>query len=158
MSLICLFDCRWELHVFGLTIAYLIVKYKVGFDLFIYTWIFVWVRQCFISSELSTNAQLQTILLKTILKVATTYRTVLMANAFPSSLKNPLLQLSVVNKPTTRIIVQQILHTLIDRHDNIEKFSKIWYVHHNQAIRLFQSNNQQKVATQDVLSYVLNLS
>ena len=81
-----------------------------------------------------------------------------MANAFPSSLKNPLLQLSVVNKPTTRIIVQQILHTLIDRHDNIEKFSKIWYVHHNQAIRLFQLNNQQKVATQDVLSYVFNLS
>ena len=99
---------------------------------------FVWLCLYFISSELSTNAQLQTILLKTILKVATTYRTVLMANAFPSSLKNPLLQLSVVNTPTTRIIVQQILHTLIDRHDNIEKFSKIWYVHHGQAIKLFQ--------------------
>ena len=78
------------------------------------------------SSEVSTNSQLQTMLLKTVLKVATTYRTVLMTNAFPSSLKNPLLHMSVINKPTTRLIVQQILHTLIDRHDNVEKFSKIW--------------------------------
>ncbi|XP_067928396.1 protein EFR3 homolog B-like isoform X2 [Watersipora subatra] len=78
------------------------------------------------TSEKTSNSQIQMMLLKTILKVATTYRTVLMANAFPSSFKNPLLQMSVMNKPETRLVSHQILHTLIDRHDNVPKFSKIW--------------------------------
>lgn len=75
----------------------------------------------------TTNTQLQTILLKTILKVATTYCTVLMANAFPASLRTPLLQMWLADKPTMRLIVQRILHTLVDRHDNTEKINKIWY-------------------------------
>ncbi|KAL4236798.1 membrane anchoring protein efr3a [Mactra antiquata] len=67
------------------------------------------------------DSQLQTLLLKTLLKVATKYKTVNMANAFPQEFLLPLLSMSLFDDPAMRIIVQEILHTLIDRHDNTEK-------------------------------------
>lgn len=88
--------------------------------------------------EQPTSTLLQTILLKTVLKVATTYRTVLMSNAFPSSLKSPLLQKSLVTEPTTRLVVQHILQTLIDRHSNASKLSQIWSAHTSPLLSLTQ--------------------
>ena len=64
-------------------------------------------------------------LMKTLLKVATKYKTVLMTNAFPSAFLEPLLRISLVADPGIRRIVQEILQTLIDRHDNMEKLSNV---------------------------------
>ena len=61
---------------------------------------------------------LQTKLMKTLLRVATKYETVLLSNAFPSSLLDPLLRMSMASAFVIRRIVQDILHTLIDRHGN----------------------------------------
>ncbi|XP_064604803.1 protein EFR3 homolog B-like isoform X2 [Liolophura sinensis] len=71
------------------------------------------------------DVQLQTTLLKTLLKVATKYKTVLMSNAFPSELLRPLLRMSLASDPGMRLIVQDILHTLIDRHNNTAKLTTV---------------------------------
>ncbi len=67
-------------------------------------------------------------LMKTLLKVATKYKTVLMVNAFPSSFLEPLLRMSLVQDAGIRRIVQEILHTLLDRHDNSSKLRSVRYV------------------------------
>uniref|UniRef100_T1IXZ5 Uncharacterized protein n=1 Tax=Strigamia maritima TaxID=126957 RepID=T1IXZ5_STRMM len=67
---------------------------------------------------------LQNILLKSVLKVATKYTTVHMVTAFPVAFLNPILKMSVTPDPEVRLIVQLILHTLIDRHENTEKLRK----------------------------------
>ncbi|XP_052776246.1 protein EFR3 homolog B-like isoform X2 [Mya arenaria] len=71
------------------------------------------------------DAQLQTMLLKTLLKVATKYKTVNMSNAFPQEFLQPLLRMSLFEEAGMRIIVQEILHTLIDRHENSQKFKHV---------------------------------
>ncbi|ELT96778.1 hypothetical protein CAPTEDRAFT_225122 [Capitella teleta] len=68
---------------------------------------------------------LQTMLMKTILKVATKYKTVEMSSAFPSSFLEPLLKMSMVPDSGTRKIVQEILQTLLDRHDNAAKLKTV---------------------------------
>ena len=73
----------------------------------------------------SKDVLLQTMLMKTLLKVATKYKTVLMVNAFPSSFLEPLLRMSLVQDPGIRRIVQEILHTLLDRHDNSSKLRSV---------------------------------
>ncbi|KAK7501482.1 hypothetical protein BaRGS_00007286 [Batillaria attramentaria] len=71
------------------------------------------------------DKQLQINLLKTLLKVATKYKTVNMSNAFPPEFLHPLLRMSLMEDPGMRITVQDILHTLIDRHGNTEKLKRI---------------------------------
>lgn len=71
------------------------------------------------------DTQLQTMLLKTLLKVSTKYKTVTMANTFPPEFLQPLLRISLLEDPIMRLIVQEILHTLIDRHDNTNKLLRI---------------------------------
>ena len=71
---------------------------------------------------------LQTMLMKTLLKVATKYKTVLMTNAFPSAFLDPLIKMSSVEDAAIRKIVQDILHTLLDRHDNKRKLRMVRYV------------------------------
>jgi hypothetical protein len=68
---------------------------------------------------------LQMNLLKTILKVATKYKTDTMSKAFPISFLEPLMKMSLDIDPGIRHIIQQILHTLIDRHDNLQKCAKV---------------------------------
>ena len=58
-------------------------------------------------------------------QVATKYKTVLMANAFPSAFLEPLLRISLARDPGIRRIVQEILHTLLDRHENTEKLKTV---------------------------------
>eukprot|EP00105_Crassostrea_gigas_P001528 XP_011413750.1 PREDICTED: protein EFR3 homolog B isoform X5 [Crassostrea gigas] len=68
---------------------------------------------------------LQTMLLKTLLKVATKYKTVIMNNAFPPEFLHPLLRISLLDDPGLRVVVQEILHTLLDRHDNASKLKTV---------------------------------
>ncbi|XP_033644947.1 protein EFR3 homolog B-like isoform X2 [Asterias rubens] len=63
----------------------------------------------------------QDMLLKSLLEVGTKYTTNSMATTFPASFFQPLLNMSVVPNPGIRVVVQEILHTLIDRHENVIK-------------------------------------
>ncbi|GFS23134.1 protein EFR3 homolog B [Elysia marginata] len=71
------------------------------------------------------DKQLSVNLLRTLLKVATKYKTVSLSQAFPPEFLHPLLRISLVEDPGMRIIVQQILHTLLDRHGNAHKLKHI---------------------------------
>ncbi|CAL1272043.1 unnamed protein product [Larinioides sclopetarius] len=68
---------------------------------------------------------LQKILLKSLLKVGTKYRTVQMCQAFPSAFLQPLQQMSLASDPAVRLTVQQILHTLLDRHNYLASLNKV---------------------------------
>lgn len=68
------------------------------------------------SASSEADVQLQAILLKSLLKVATTYRTVNMSQAFPSPFLKPLLIMSLAPDPNVRLMVQKIFHQLLDRH------------------------------------------
>lgn len=69
------------------------------------------------------STQLQATLMRTLLKVATKYKTILMANAFPNTFLQPLMKMSLVKDAGIRRIVQEILQTLIDRHGNTAKLA-----------------------------------
>lgn len=77
-----------------------------------------------ISSKYAADIQLQDILLKSLLKVSTKYRTVNMAQAFKYSFLRPLLSMSLAADAKVRLTVQQIFHQLLDRHNNLPKLSK----------------------------------
>ncbi|XP_063416561.1 protein EFR3 homolog B-like isoform X1 [Mytilus trossulus] len=81
----------------------------------------------FSSEELgeAVDTRMQTMLLKTLLKVATKYKTVEMQKTFPVEFLIPLLRISLLPDSTMRATVQDILHKLIDRHDNTEKLKHI---------------------------------
>ncbi|XP_046474294.1 protein EFR3 homolog cmp44E isoform X1 [Neodiprion pinetum] len=66
---------------------------------------------------------LQSILLKSLLKVGTKYQTIHLNTTFPISFLEPLLRMSLAPDPEMRLLVQKILHTLIDRHRNIDKLA-----------------------------------
>lgn len=56
--------------------------------------------------------------------MGTKYTTVQYSNTFAQSFLVRLMRLSVSSDAEVRLTVQQILHTLIDRHQNIEKLAK----------------------------------
>lgn len=64
------------------------------------------------------------ILLTFVFKVGTKYQTIHFNTTFPVSFLEPLLRMSLAPDPETRLLVQKILHTLIDRHNNLEKLTK----------------------------------
>ncbi|XP_019539726.2 protein EFR3 homolog cmp44E isoform X1 [Aedes albopictus] len=61
---------------------------------------------------------LQSILLKSLLKVGTQYRTVSFEKAFPVSFLQPLLKMARAASVPIRVIVMQIFQQLLDRHQN----------------------------------------
>lgn len=67
-------------------------------------------------------------LLPSISQVTAGYQTTNMLTALPSSFLEPLLSFSLTEDPEVRLLVLQILLSLIDRHDNTPKFSNIRYV------------------------------
>jgi len=75
-------------------------------------------------SRSASEILLQNILLKSLLRVGSKYRTVNMAQAFPSSFLKPLLVLSLASDPNVRLTVQQIFHQLLDRHCNLAKLKQ----------------------------------
>ncbi|KAF9799880.1 hypothetical protein SFRURICE_017115 [Spodoptera frugiperda] len=69
------------------------------------------------------DAMLQSILLKSLLKVGTTYRTVELSKAFPAAFLEALLRLGGGAGPRARTTLQRILHTLLDRRDNAPRLA-----------------------------------
>lgn len=96
---------------------------------------------------LQMDEQLQTMLLRTLLKVATKYETVYLSNAFPPEFLHPLLRISLQGNPAMRIIVQEIFHTLIDRHGNSKKLKHIQVVKDIAQFGL----KREKVNRQDII-------
>ena len=60
-------------------------------------------------------------------QVAAEYKTVAMSSAFPPEFLHPLLKMSFTDDAGLRITVQDILHTLIDRHGNTQKLTSVEY-------------------------------
>ncbi|XP_072018002.1 protein EFR3 homolog B-like [Amphiura filiformis] len=67
---------------------------------------------------------LQNRLLKSLLEVANQYSTVSLATTFPASFLQPLLNMSIVRSSEIRLVVQEIFHTLLDRHSNTKKLHR----------------------------------
>ncbi|CAI5441731.1 unnamed protein product [Caenorhabditis angaria] len=70
---------------------------------------------------------LQHVLVKTLLKVATKYRTAYLATVFTDSFLDTLLLLALVRDPQVRLATQKIFHTLLDRHDNASNLVHLGY-------------------------------
>ncbi|KAM8726717.1 protein EFR3 homolog B isoform 2-T2 [Acanthopagrus schlegelii] len=68
---------------------------------------------------------IQVMLLKSLVQVTAGFQTTNMLTALPSSFLEPLLSFSLTEDPEIRLLVLQILLSLIDRHDNTPKFSNI---------------------------------
>ncbi|XP_077408693.1 protein EFR3 homolog B [Vanacampus margaritifer] len=68
---------------------------------------------------------IQVMLLKSLVQVTAGFQTTNMLTALPSSFLEPLLSFSLTEEPEVRLLVLQILLSLIDRHDNRPKFSNI---------------------------------
>ncbi|EEC03365.1 transmembrane protein cmp44E, putative, partial [Ixodes scapularis] len=69
----------------------------------------------------NSEVLLQHILLKSLLTVGQKYRTVQLGQAFPASFLHSLLRMSLAADPSVRLVVQSILHTLLDRHGNLDQ-------------------------------------
>ncbi|XP_060807321.1 protein EFR3 homolog cmp44E isoform X1 [Amyelois transitella] len=67
------------------------------------------------------DAMLQSILLKSLLKVGTTYKTTELSKAFPAAFLEALLRVSASSEPSSRALLQRILHTLLDRRQNADR-------------------------------------
>ncbi|KAH9363514.1 hypothetical protein HPB48_005953 [Haemaphysalis longicornis] len=59
------------------------------------------------------------IMLKSLLTVGQKYRTVQLSQAFPAAFLQSLLRMSLAPDPSVRLVVQNILQTLLDRHQNL---------------------------------------
>nr|CAI5832917.1 unnamed protein product [Callosobruchus analis] len=77
-----------------------------------------------VDNQTPADNLLQSILLKSLLKVGTKYQTIHFNTTFPVSFLEPLLRMSLAPDPDMRLLVQKILHTLLDRHHNLEKLTK----------------------------------
>ncbi|KAL1115272.1 hypothetical protein AAG570_007303 [Ranatra chinensis] len=70
------------------------------------------------------DSRLQLMLLKSLLTVGKRYTNIAMNTTFPVSLLDPLLRLCLSGGIDTALMVQGILHVLLDRHSNAEKLSR----------------------------------
>lgn len=77
-----------------------------------------------VDNQTPADNLLQSILLKSLLKVGTKYQTIHLNTTFPVSFLEPLLRMSLAPDSDMRLLVQKILHTLMDRHQNLDKLSK----------------------------------
>lgn len=90
---------------------------------------------------------IQVMLLKSLVQVTAGFETTNMLTALPSSFLEPLLSLSLTEDPEVRLLVLQILLSLIDRHDNRPKFSDISVMSDISVLKL----KVDKCSTQDNL-------
>ncbi|XP_077547044.1 protein EFR3 homolog stmA isoform X3 [Haemaphysalis longicornis] len=67
----------------------------------------------------NSEVLLQHIMLKSLLTVGQKYRTVQLSQAFPAAFLQSLLRMSLAPDPSVRLVVQNILQTLLDRHQNL---------------------------------------
>ncbi|KFD57536.1 hypothetical protein M514_01639 [Trichuris suis] len=68
---------------------------------------------------------LQHVLMRTLHKVATKYRTSHLSTVLTSTFLEPLLKMSLVDDSSIRLLVLQILQTLVDRHQNLPLLQKL---------------------------------
>ncbi|KAL3052516.1 hypothetical protein OYC64_005121 [Pagothenia borchgrevinki] len=78
-----------------------------------------------IGSGPEVTRMIQVMLLKSLVQVTAGFQTTNMLTALPSSFLEPLLSFSLTEDPELRLLILQILLSLIDRHDNTAKFSDI---------------------------------
>ena len=76
-----------------------------------------------LTSTSKTDCLIQGILIRSLLKVSTTYNTVNINQALPTAFLKQLLELSLAPDASVRLTVQKIFHQLLDRHDNLVKLS-----------------------------------
>ncbi|XP_075985112.1 protein EFR3 homolog stmA isoform X1 [Anticarsia gemmatalis] len=70
------------------------------------------------------DSMLQSILLKSLLKVGTTYRTTELSKAFPAAFLEALLRVGASAEQRARALLQRILHTLLDRRGNVTRLAR----------------------------------
>ncbi|OQR76937.1 protein EFR3B-like, partial [Tropilaelaps mercedesae] len=75
-----------------------------------------------------TEGELQKTMLRSLLTVATKYSTVNLNQALPVGFLQSILRMSLAPDPNVRIVVQKILQTLLDRHDNLAKLEQVGFV------------------------------
>lgn len=68
---------------------------------------------------------LQKVLVRTLLEVATKYRTGHLATVLTSTFLEPLMRLALNDDASVRLLVQHILHTLFDRHGNAQMLTAL---------------------------------
>ena len=73
--------------------------------------------------ENSQEEILQEMYLLCLLKVALVYKPEKLSTTFPDTLLDSLLKVSISNNPKVRILAHKIIHTLIDRQDNLPKIT-----------------------------------
>ncbi|XP_056620347.1 protein EFR3 homolog B isoform X2 [Triplophysa dalaica] len=71
------------------------------------------------------NRMIQVMLLKSLRQVTCGFQTTNMLTALPNSFLDPLLSFGLLEDAEIRLLVLEILVSLIDRHDNLPKFSTI---------------------------------
>ncbi|KAG2467778.1 EFR3B protein, partial [Polypterus senegalus] len=77
------------------------------------------------NSGFEGSRMIQVMLLKSLLQVTSGFQTTNMLTALPSSFLDPLLSVTLMEDAEIRLLVLEILVSLIDRHDNRPKFSSI---------------------------------
>ncbi|XP_037541385.1 protein EFR3 homolog B [Nematolebias whitei] len=87
-------------------------------------------------SEPEGTRMIQVMLLKSLVQVTAGFQTTNMLTALPSSFLEPLLSFSLTDDPEIRLLVLQILLSLIDRHDNRPKLSKITIISDISVLKL----------------------
>jgi hypothetical protein len=88
------------------------------------------------------------VLVKTLLKVATTYKTFFLATVFTDNFLRTLLQLSYIPADEeVRLNALQILNTLLDRHENLPKLEHLPLVDEVEDLHL----TMEKCSRQDQL-------
>uniref|UniRef100_A0A8C6STQ6 EFR3 homolog Bb (S. cerevisiae) n=1 Tax=Neogobius melanostomus TaxID=47308 RepID=A0A8C6STQ6_9GOBI len=88
----------------------------------------------FILGKPDGTRMIQIMLLKSLVQVTADFETTNMLTALPSSFLEPMLSLSLTEDPEVRLLVLQILLSLIDRRDNRSKFSDIGYRNENEGL------------------------
>ncbi|XP_032441019.1 protein EFR3 homolog B isoform X1 [Xiphophorus hellerii] len=79
---------------------------------------------------------IQIMLLKSLVQVTMGFQTTNMLTALPDTFLDPLLSFSLINHPEIRLLVLQILLSLIDRHDNRPKFATICIISDISVLKL----------------------
>uniref|UniRef100_A0A3B5L8I2 EFR3 homolog B n=1 Tax=Xiphophorus couchianus TaxID=32473 RepID=A0A3B5L8I2_9TELE len=86
-------------------------------------------------NELGTQ-MIQIMLLKSLVQVTMGFQTTNMLTALPDTFLDPLLSFSLINHPEVRLLVLQILLSLIDRHDNRPKFATVCIISDISVLKL----------------------
>lgn len=93
------------------------------------------------SKDEDANLLLRKILLKSMLKVGTKYVTLQFSQTFQMNLLEPLLRMAVSSNSEIRLLIQHIMHTLVDRHGNLQKLQQLTVNPANLQLRVEQCSS-----------------